>query len=425
MGLFDDPQSLLPGLKPAHFRGVQFFMPDVTHEVGRRVFVTLFPGIDEASFDDLGRHDGPVRLTGLIIGDDYVTRALALQAALQTAGTGTLLHPWLGEMTVIVADPASIHFSAIELRVVRFDASFRPVSARVPGFASSASRLLGSAAGVLSTLTSFAAATRSGTLAVSTIAAARTTILAGADIITARAASSTGAPDLVQPIDTIRTALDAVVDAVGEGDAVAAFAAQLVALPEPIGTLAAGLVTPAIGSYSGAIATSSLAARAGATLLVDIAAAVREVDAIGMPAAAARLVIEVSALARAVEVAAEISYESRQDAMAWRDLLEAALEQAEADAIALAPLAPGQVAPVLGAVAQLRANLAADLNEIIGRLPPVRVFTLPDVTSAWLIAQHFAGNDATMVVAMYEDIVRRNRLRHPGAVPPEGVEVLA
>lgn len=123
MGIFDR-DDLLPGLLPASFRGVQFHMPDASTEVGRRVVVTLFPGIDAPAFDDLGQHAGPIWVTGILLGDDYVAQALALQAAIQTAGPGTLLHPWLGEMSVVVADPAQIRFSTRALRLVTFDVSF-------------------------------------------------------------------------------------------------------------------------------------------------------------------------------------------------------------------------------------------------------------------------------------------------------------
>ncbi|MDI4664719.1 DNA circularization N-terminal domain-containing protein [Xanthobacter autotrophicus] len=424
MSIWDSASSLLPGLKPGRFRGIDFHVPDASHEVGRRIVVTIFPGIDEVAFDDLGKHDGPITVRGLIVGDDYVTRALALQAALQTPGTGTLLHPWLGEKTVVVDQPASIHFSATELRVVRFDATFRPASSRVPSFGSTLGTLLSSVSAVLSAVRSFVAAGRRAIAGVGTIAAARGTITAAADLIEGRAAASRGAPDLAAPLAAGRAALEAVVDASGESDDVVAFAAALVALPAPIAALAIGRDVPAIGSYSGETETPSLTARPGATLLLAIAAAAREIEAIGLSAEAARFAVEVAALARAVETAAEIDYESRQDAVAWRDALDDALTQAEADAIALAPDAPGQVAPVLGAITQLRADLASDLHEVIGRLPEVRVFQPVGVVSAWLLAQHFSGDDPAAVVPMLHDIVRRNRLRHPGAVPPDGVEVL-
>lgn len=128
MSIWADADALLPGLLPAAFRGVVFYVPDARHEVGRRVIKTYFPGIDQAAFEVLGRHDGPIDLKGLYVGDDYVLRAEALRAALQAPGPGTLFHPWLGELRVIVSEPADIAFDVRELRVVRLHATFEPAS---------------------------------------------------------------------------------------------------------------------------------------------------------------------------------------------------------------------------------------------------------------------------------------------------------
>ncbi|WP_332130023.1 hypothetical protein, partial [Azorhizobium caulinodans] len=129
-------------------------------------------------------------------------------------------------------------------------------------------------------------------------------------------------------------------------------------------------------------------------------------------------------LARAVEVAAGIDYESRQEAEMWRGALTAALDATEADAFALAGEVPAPASVLLSATGGLRAALARDLNEVIGRLPSVRLVTPAGTVSTWLLAQHFAGDDPTAVVAMFDDIVARNRLPHAGALPPEPVEVL-
>ena len=59
------------------------------------------------------------------------------------------------------------------------------------------------------------------------------------------------------------------------------------------------------------------------------------------------------------------------------------------------------------------------------RLPAVRTITPPGTVSAFLIAQHLVGDDPARVIAAVDDLTRRNRLRHPGSVPPEPLEFLA
>lgn len=109
----------LPGLLPASFRGVPFFVLDASSEAGRRTAETLFPGRDDAHFDDLGKHQGIHQLTAIMVGDDYIARGKALMSACERPGAGTLIHPWLGRMRVILAEPASVQFSSSELRVAR------------------------------------------------------------------------------------------------------------------------------------------------------------------------------------------------------------------------------------------------------------------------------------------------------------------
>ena len=117
----------LPGaLADASWNGVPFYMPDSRHSTGRRVQRFFFPGQDTTAFQDLGAFDGPMRVTGLIVGDLYVTAARLLEAALRTPGPGTLVHPWYGDLEMVLTEPAEITFSQKELRVLRFTATFAP-----------------------------------------------------------------------------------------------------------------------------------------------------------------------------------------------------------------------------------------------------------------------------------------------------------
>lgn len=427
MSIWSDPSALLPGLKPGAFRGIPFHVPDISHSFGRRAILTWYPGIDVPAVDDLGRQDGRVTVRGLILGDDYVARALALQAALQTAGPGTLLHPWLGEMTVIVPeDAAQISFASRELRVVRFDVTFLRVEAASVFGGSTLASLLGAASALVTVASSFGGrALGGGAVGVSTWSAALAAAAAIGTVVAGACAGSAAAPALVLATEAAQAALAAATAAAAGSEAAIAISAALAGLTIPVADIAIGTPRPAIAAGGGAgDPAPALTPRAGATLLLSIAGAVRAVDAVGGPAAAARLAAQLAALAEAVRTAAEIDYESRQDAAAWRDALDGALETAGEDVALVAADLPAEAAPVWGALAALRAALARDLNEIIGRLPAVRLVTPAGTVSAWLIANAFAGDDPAAIVAMFDDIVSRNRLRHAGAVPPEPVEVL-
>ena len=100
------------------------------------------------------------------------------------------------------------------------------------------------------------------------------------------------------------------------------------------------------------------------------------------------------------------------------------LDRAADNAALLAPTSPAAASLARSRITAARAQLGRDMNEVIGRLPSVQTITPASSVSAWLIAQHVAGDDAAAVVPMLDDIVRRNRLAHPGRA--EGaIEVLA
>lgn len=105
-----DIQGLYDSLLDASFRGVSFSIIDTRLDVGRRMQREMFPGLDTSLFQDLGAMDGPIRITGLISGDDFVAQARKLRLAFRTAGPGTLLHPWIDDSIVILQGPASISF---------------------------------------------------------------------------------------------------------------------------------------------------------------------------------------------------------------------------------------------------------------------------------------------------------------------------
>lgn len=204
-----------------------------------------------------------------------------------------------------------------------------------------------------------------------------------------------------------------------------ALANAIIAVGAPIAnagiTLPSSAISPAAGYV---VAGQPITARRAVALLRQIATEITMIEVLGEAAEAVVLAARVALIAQAVRAAADISYESRQDATAVRSALDADLA-ALADATALAAYDdPALGATLWRAIGDLRAALSRDLHEIIGRLPAVITITVPYGMSTWLVAQHFAGNDPRRVQAMFDDIVRRNRLPHPGMITLETIEVL-
>lgn len=82
------------------FRGVPFKFRSHDASGGRRVSVDEFPRGEEPRTEDMGGSPRTYRLDAHILGPDYLTRARALEEALEQKGPGRLIHPFLGALWV-------------------------------------------------------------------------------------------------------------------------------------------------------------------------------------------------------------------------------------------------------------------------------------------------------------------------------------
>lgn len=97
-------------LKPASFRGVPFFVDSSSYQGGRRVQLHEYPLRDLPFAEDLGRKARTYQLEAYVLEprpwekttDTYMTRRDALITALETAGPGALVHPFLGTKQVVM-----------------------------------------------------------------------------------------------------------------------------------------------------------------------------------------------------------------------------------------------------------------------------------------------------------------------------------
>lgn len=96
-------------VQAASFRGIPFAVTGSDMGGGRRMAVHQYPGRDEAWAEDMGRTVRNFRLRGFILDGDIITAAGAIDGqrsnlitALEKSGEGTLIHPTLGSLTVVV-----------------------------------------------------------------------------------------------------------------------------------------------------------------------------------------------------------------------------------------------------------------------------------------------------------------------------------
>ncbi len=104
----DDWQSQL---RPSSFRGVPFAVLAEEGSHGRRQAVHEYPYRDTAWVEDIGRGTRRFVIRGFLVqnsmvygGGDVISQRRALISACEELGSGTLIHPTLGEMTVAIPE---------------------------------------------------------------------------------------------------------------------------------------------------------------------------------------------------------------------------------------------------------------------------------------------------------------------------------
>lgn len=86
----------------ASFRGVTFHVKSSDGDIGRRNVIHQYPKRDTAYGEDLGKKAREFTLTAFVLGDNYMADRDAFEAAIEAPGSGELVHPWRGRMTVSV-----------------------------------------------------------------------------------------------------------------------------------------------------------------------------------------------------------------------------------------------------------------------------------------------------------------------------------
>ncbi|MDY0938211.1 DNA circularization protein [Pseudomonas viridiflava] len=112
-------------LLPASFRGVGFFISSTAVPIGRKGQLHEFPQRDEPYFESLGKQSQVHTVTAFIVGPDCFEQRDKLLQALEASGAGELVHPWLGRMQVQVGDCDMTH-SLAEGGIVRLNLKFYP-----------------------------------------------------------------------------------------------------------------------------------------------------------------------------------------------------------------------------------------------------------------------------------------------------------
>ena len=394
----DNHSRLLPGLLPAVWSGISFHMPDTSTVAGRRVAEHLFPGIDTAAYDDHGELPEEVSVSGVLLGDDYIAQAKRLRAAFKKPGPSSLMHPWWGGLTVILEYPGEISFSEKELRVARFDATFKVVS--TTGFSASnelsATRLLD--------------ATRS---------------------LMANAAKMWNITSTLNHLVTARTKrltlknFPLLEDLAGRNFLETA-RIQIMKLSVESATP----VSPVAPASGFAPQSPTYSSEALAEIILNGSQALVEEALIApsVPDFAKLYSVAATTIALTADQTLNLEYNSRAEAINWRSQITKTLNSLQETSMLIStPEASslyGSAASELSRAAlDVSAALHDDINEAIGRLPALHTLNLDRSEDAFLIAHHLFGDSPSSVEAGYQSIVKRNKPRHPAQMQAGIIEV--
>lgn len=386
-------------LRAASFRGVPFFVESDDLSAGRRVQVHEYPQRDKPFAEDLGRATREIALSAFLVGPDFMAARDRLLGAMETPGPGTLVHPWYGSMQV-VAQPARVRHSRADGGYCQIDMAF--VEAGELTFPSAAS----------------ATDARSRRAAVDLDGASLDDFAASFNV--------TGVPDFVRDsalaqitggLSSARAVLgglageidglvSAVTGAVGDLlDDPRALAGTVLGLFSDVAALAN---TPArlVSTFRALLTFASLPSFAHASSSYATPARLREQTNNNT----VRALYRRAALAQAAQASAGMSVTVRDDAVAQRDQLAAAID---AETLTASDAA-------FPALTDLRVAVWRDMSERSRDAARLRTVTPPAVVPAVVLAYDLyetADRDA--------EIVARNRVPHPGFMPAAPLQVLS
>ena len=414
-------------LQPASFRGVPFEHMSDSSPAGRRTQLHEFVQRDKPFVEDLGRITRPFSITGFVGGDKAFEARDALLAVLDEPGAGELILPAWGAMQV-TATRCAVSHDRLEGGLVRLDMEFVESGDKgYPTATPATDDLLGGSADDLWDQAGnwFTEAMAMVDTARVNINAMRSSVQAAYGFVSNAVGTVTrtiaSAADLVNMVLNSPAAFVALLKG-GMGSVLSSV--QSMSPSDAIRNLRTVLKSSSsLGSVSPAGGAQTVAAVRAVNELVRCAQLVLAQQCAQQlpaqrPATRPAVAASVWQQARQPIERPEILY--LPDVLATRDALDAALWQAQqgtvtADAAAAVVCPP---MPVFAALQESRAMARKHLAQVASAAVPIITITPAAVQPALVLAYRQWG-DATRL----PEIVQRNRIAHPGFVPPQPLQV--
>jgi len=381
----DAPASWRDSLRPGSFRGVPFVTESHDHTLGRRVVTHEYPLRDMPYTEDMGRKARKFTLEIYVIGRDYMAARDRLREALEKGGPGELVHPYLGTQTVQVDGEVHLRETTREGGMARFSVPFVEAGLEIaPDTKKDTVWGVGKASDAVNDAAKEDFADK---FRITGPARLLSGAKAGIDKVLGGVKEAVGAP-----LAELKSSQDILASLFGMPSGLAGWLTDELSIlgslaPAQSTSVASGLASQTLPTAStGYSATNPTAVQAQNQ--VNLAA----VDSLAQQVA----------IAEAARSSSQAAYTSADEALAVRETLCDAMDT----------VAARSSDRVYVCLADLRAALVLDLGTRAAQLPRLASYPLASTTPALVVAHRIHG-DATREA----DIVARNHVRHPGAVP--------
>jgi prophage DNA circulation protein len=381
-------------LRQGSYRNCPFFWQSLDADVGRRNVRHDYPLRDDAYFEDMGKCPREFTLEMYVIGPDYMAARDLLMAAFETAGPGILVHPTYGTLKVDVTAKVKVRETTAEGGMARFTASFA-----LSGQNKQPSTALDTAGNVSDKADAATAASQASYVKTFTVAKnpafVRASALSGLQQLTAKLKA------IAQLIPTDLPASQFFSDLAGFETACSTLINTPSALANAIILRIYGAVAlctdpaTAFGIWQGMFDFGSDWPAIAGTTPSRVQANANQ--------AATIAIVRQAAVAGAAATSAEMTFASRQDAVAVRT---AVTDQLDLQMESLTDIT------LYTAFADLRASVVTDIATRGANLALIVSYTPPQTVPALVLAYRLYG-DATQAA----DIITRNKIRNPGFIP--------
>jgi prophage DNA circulation protein len=410
-------------IRPASYKGAPFGVLEASGQGGRRTVTHEFPLRDEPIIEDLGRAARTFTVQGFLLGPTYMDQRDALIRVLEEPGPGSLVHPWYGEVTVSPSGLFQDRHTAADGGMCVVTMTFtRDAGDGAPAFS------------VNQMLRAFSKANIAGTLAcglfdaVFKVAGEAAWVVdqawAAVDDALTFAAGSLGL-DIEGGLSAITAVADHILPGLSLSQALWSSLIDIGSAAEATQAAGGSSGQDVTGGTQSRLASGWIATAARVNPVPDLTTLGATRTRIAVNAAAARSLVRHLALVEASKALVSAEPESRSQARdlryAYQDAVDAVLLQESGETLPTIAGAPVDMLrdDLYVAVTTLRAVTLASLAQAAKNAPEVAVWTPASARPSLALCYAMSGG-----ITLDADLIRRNRVVHPGFVPAARLEVL-